>query len=145
MNEYYNLENLVKFNYSKLKNICIDNNILSDDKSLSKYQLINLILKNQNQNQNKIKQCVQNNINKFKLCFYYKEKIFIEVEPQYIDIKVEDEDKQCVICFENKKIIAGECNHLCICHKCNNDILSSRNPVCPICRSKWKNNKLIYW
>lgn len=145
MNEEYIIENLVKMNYNRLKNICINNNILIDNKSLSKYQLIILILKNQNVKNNKLKQCIQNNMIKFKLFFYNKEKLFNEVEPEFIDSKEKDEDKQCVICFENKKIIVGQCNHLCICHNCNNDILNNNNPLCPICRSVWKNTKVIYW
>ena len=61
-----------------------------------------------------------------------------------IDIPTDIESERCVICFENKKVIAGGCGHLCICYNCNIHMCEQREPKCPICRALWINLHRIY-
>jgi rubrerythrin len=49
--------------------------------------------------------------------------------------KIEELDKKCSICFENKSnIIFIPCGHLCICNVCNERYIQNNISFCPICR-----------
>ena len=44
--------------------------------------------------------------------------------------------KECVVCMENARTIRNSCGHFVCCQDCFDQILSSDNSLCPICRKK---------
>ena len=62
------------------------------------------------------------------------------------DEKTEDEDKQCVSCMENKKMVLyTPCNHLCVCFKCSREIHAREDMrKCPMCREEYKDRIRVF-
>lgn len=49
------------------------------------------------------------------------------------------EEELCAICMENRRDLALDpCGHLYICQKCEENLLSQKNKVCPICMTPFK-------
>lgn len=60
------------------------------------------------------------------------------------DIKSTIEEQSCVVCLENKKVVANtRCGHLCVCFNCSNNI-SKTTSKCPLCRIPWDNTIRIF-
>jgi hypothetical protein len=52
----------------------------------------------------------------------------------HIDVKEEDEDKECTICLtENKDTLIMPCGHFCICSECGKSLIKAKQ-TCPVCR-----------
>lgn len=64
-----------------------------------------------------------------------------------INKKIEiDEDKLCIICLDNKKIICpSDCGHLCMCATCTRTLLNEDKFMCPLCRKKSKDYVIVYF
>lgn len=153
MNIYYSKEFLYTRNITDLKKICEENQIRGYFVN-NKKELICLILNTQNERlkrEKKRKKMYKYIPNMFKN-FIHKQcdtKVLIveskkEEHPDFKDEKEENEEKQCVICFENRKIFAGRCGHLCVCGKCSKDIFESEESLCPICRERWNRIRVIF-
>jgi len=59
------------------------------------------------------------------------------------DDEAESGDLTCVVCFTNKRKIAGVCGHLSTCCKCAEKIVANECK-CPICRIEFTELKIIY-
>lgn len=55
------------------------------------------------------------------------------------DVKSSVEHEQCGICLDNKKCIAFNCGHVCVCHSC-----SLETKKCPLCRRNITERKVVY-
>lgn len=89
----------------------------------------------------KFKKYIENFCNKESIEVLEKEE---KVHPEFNDVEEEKIDNQCNICFINKKIIAGKCGHLCVCGNCSKQIFEKFEPLCPMCREKWEDVRVIF-
>jgi len=140
METQYTQEYLFSKNINELIEICIELRI-NRFNNRNKQSIIRLILTNQ-KNQ-RVKISLFNKISK-KFMFIFCDKKKDVRHPSFNDVEEEDDDKQCVICFKNKKILAGECGHLCLCGNCSKSVWEQKESLCPICRNEWKKVRKIF-
>jgi len=54
-------------------------------------------------------------------------------------------EKRCVVCLNGEKeVIVLDCGHVCMCLDCGHQIMTTRNPKCPICRRPIDSLKKFY-
>jgi Zinc finger, C3HC4 type (RING finger) len=61
----------------------------------------------------------------------------------------DDKDKQCIVCWENKKnIVFLQCGHMCACVMCARKIVADMKTgrgLCPFCREPIEQAKRVYY
>lgn len=150
MEVQYTNEILNSMTIADLKQICSDINI-NVNSNISKRDLINLILSNQHMT---IQESLRRTRNRgLKRYISSRIKTFMSrwcdsntniSHPKFKDEKEEDIEKQCVICFENRKIFAGRCGHFVLCGECSTNICNQQESLCPICRRTWEDVRQIF-
>lgn len=155
MENYFTYIELQRKTIRELKMICRIYEI-SDIVDKTRNELINMILGHQNniiypRRKNSLATYLNIKFKRFIYRFcdkakegYSEQKNFFDIHPEYNDCKEEDEYKQCIICFENKRIFAGKCGHFVLCGKCSIDIFYENESLCPICRKPWEDIRQIF-
>jgi hypothetical protein len=55
------------------------------------------------------------------------------------DEKTQNEELKCTVCMENKRCIAFNCGHFCVCNGCSSEL-----DTCPMCRVPIETKTRIY-
>lgn len=145
METQYTREYLSTRTPQQLKEICGQRRIRGYT-GKNKNELIYLILLNQIAQERRVR-------NRFNIFGMFKSYILrfcdsgektLDTHPEFIDEISKTEDEHCVICFDNKRIFAGKCGHLCLCGICSKNIYEQKEALCPICRNEWKEVRMIF-
>lgn len=149
MDVQYTREILNRISIEDLKRICQNNNIRGYN-HISKSELVTLIM-NEQTNRKRVRTSLIKNIYNYFMsnmskifCNTDKYQRIITIHPEFEDVEEENIEKQCVICFVNKRIFAGKCGHLVLCGTCSKNIYTKSESLCPICMNSWEDVRKIF-
>lgn len=149
MDSEYTREILNMMRIEELKRVCRNNNIRTYN-HISKSELVTLIM-NEQTNRTRVRTSLRKNVyNHFMSIMrrsFCERDNYVEImitHPECEDIEEENIEKQCVICFVNRRIFAGKCGHLVLCGTCSKNVYKQTESLCPICRNPWEDVRKIF-
>ena len=143
METHYTREYLLTRSVQDLKEICREKRLKGYTNN-TKIELVYSILINQERRRRTRKFNIFDKFRTYMLRYCRAEEKSGYVHPEFIDETSEKEDELCVICFENKRIFAGKCGHLCLCGNCSKSVWDNKVSLCPICREEWREVRMIF-